>query len=96
MSRAHAEETLLVWRDAASFWEKYAPTIRAMFAPVTRALIEEAGIKRGQSVLDVAGGPGEPSLAIAEVVAPGGSVTCTDAVARMVAAAEREASRRGV
>ena len=96
MSQTQAEETLRVWREAAPFWERYAPTIRAMFAPVTHALVEEAGITSGQSVLDVAGGPGEPSLTIAEAVGPTGSVTCTDAVAGMVAAAEREARRRGV
>ena len=96
MSQAQAEETLRVWREAAPFWEKYAPIIRAMFAPVTDALVEEAGITRGQSVLDVAGGPGEPSLTIAEAVGPTGSVTCTDAIVGMVAAAEREARRRGV
>lgn len=96
MSQARAEETLRVWREAAPFWEKYAPTIRAMFAPLTDALVEETGIRRGQSVLDVAGGPGEPSLTIAGVVGPEGRVACTDAVAGMVAAAGREARRRGV
>lgn len=94
MSETVAEDTLRIWREAAPYWERYAPTIRAMFAPVTGALIEEAGITRKQSVLDVAGGPGEPSLTIAEAVGPEGSVTCTDAVAGMVAAAEREARRR--
>ena len=67
-----------------------------MFAPLTRALIEQAHIGQGQSVLDVAGGAGEPSLTIAEAVGPRGSVMCTDAVAEMVAAAEREAVDRGV
>jgi len=96
MSQARGEETLRVWREAAPFWERYAPTIRAMFAPLTDALVEEAAVGRGQSVLDVAGGPGEPSLTIAGVVGPEGRVACTDAVAGMVAAAEREARRRGV
>ncbi|HSK64845.1 MAG TPA: methyltransferase domain-containing protein, partial [Pyrinomonadaceae bacterium] len=50
----------------------------------------------GHAVLDVAGGPGEPSLTIAEVVGPTGSVMCTDAVAEMVAAAAEEATRRGL
>ena len=85
-----------MWRESAPYWEKHAPTIRVMFAPLTRALIEEAGIRAGQSVLDVAGGPGEPSLTIAEVVGPSGSVMCTDAVAEMVRAAESEARRRGL
>jgi ubiquinone/menaquinone biosynthesis C-methylase UbiE len=84
------------WRASAPYWEKHAPTIRVMFAPLTRALIEEAGIREGQTVLDVAGGPGEPSLTIAEVVGPAGSVMCTDAVAEMVAAAQGEAHRRGL
>jgi SAM-dependent methyltransferase len=96
MSQTSAEETLRIWREAAPYWERYAPTIRAMFAPVTRVLVEEAGIAPGHSVLDVAGGPGEPSLTIAESVGPEGSVTCTDAVAGMVTAAEREARRRGL
>src|SRR5436305_13349158 len=84
------------WRESASFWEKHAQTIRAMFTPVTAALIEDAGIREGQTVLDVAGGPGEPSLTIAETVGPSGSVICTDAVADMVQAAERAARRRGI
>jgi ubiquinone/menaquinone biosynthesis C-methylase UbiE len=84
------------WRESAPYWKRHAPTIRAMFAPLTRALIEEAGIREGQSVLDVAGGPGEPALTIAETVGPSGSVACTDAVAEMVRAAEGEARRRGL
>jgi len=82
------------WRGSAPYWEKNADTIRAMFAPITRALIEAAEIKTGQSVLDVAGGTGEPSLTIAEIVGQSGRVVCTDAVAEMVAAAEHEANRR--
>jgi ubiquinone/menaquinone biosynthesis C-methylase UbiE len=67
-----------------------------MFAPVTRALIEDAHIMPGQAVLDIAAGAGEPSLAIAEIVGSEGRVTCTDAVAEMVAAAEAEARNRGL
>jgi SAM-dependent methyltransferase len=67
-----------------------------MLAPLTQALIEETGIVSGQSVLDVAGGPGEPSLTIAGIVGLAGSVMCTDAVAEMVAAAESAAQRLGI
>lgn len=84
------------WRESAKYWTKYSATIRTMFAPLTQALIERAGIREGQSVLDVAGGPGEPSLTIAGIVGPSGSVTCTDAVPEMVEAARSEASRRGI
>jgi ubiquinone/menaquinone biosynthesis C-methylase UbiE len=84
------------WRESAKYWTKHSATIRTMFAPLTSALIEHAGIRAGQLVLDVAGGPGEPSLTIAEIVGPTGSVTCTDAVPEMVEAARSEAERRGI
>jgi ubiquinone/menaquinone biosynthesis C-methylase UbiE len=89
-------EVLSEWAKNASAWEKNNATIRTMFTPLTEAIIEEAGISAGYKVLDVAGGPGEPSLTIAKTVGPTGSVMCTDAVAEMVAAAAAEAKRRGL
>ena len=96
MTHGPTDEVLREWRASAFFWQKHLNTIRTMFQPVTQALIDDAGIVAGQSVLDVAGGSGEPALTIAETVGTTGSVTCTDAVAEMVAAAEMEAERRGV
>lgn len=96
MNQTKANDTLRQWRESAPYWEKHSGTIRSMLVPLTEALIADAGISAGQSVLDVAGGVGEPSLTIAERVGPAGAVTCTDAVAEMVAAAESEAKRRGV
>ena len=84
------------WRETAKYWTSYSATIRTMFAPLTEALIEHAKVREGQAVLDVAAGAGEPSLTIAEVVGPTGSVTCTDAVLEMVEAARRVAERRGI
>jgi ubiquinone/menaquinone biosynthesis C-methylase UbiE len=95
-SESQTDEVLREWRESAFYWQKHIGTIRVMFAPLTRALIDEAGIVEGDSVLDVAGGSGEPSLTIAETVGPTGSVTCTDAVAEMVAAAQSESQRRGI
>ena len=96
MSHINAADTLREWQESAPYWEKHRDTIRTMLAPLTQALIEEAGIVPGQSVLDVAGGPGEPSLTIAEIVGLAGSVMCTDAVPEMVAAAESAAERLGI
>jgi SAM-dependent methyltransferase len=91
-----ADDMLDVWRESAKYWTKHSNTIHQMFAPLTRALIERAGIGEGKTVLDVAGGAGEPSLTIAQTVGPEGSVTCTDGVAEMVEAARAEAQRRGI
>ena len=95
-NRIETSETLRQWRDSASYWAKHRATIRTMFAPLTEALIEDTQIEQGHSVLDVAGGPGEPSLTIARTVGDAGLVTCTDAVAEMVGAAEAEARARGL
>src|SRR5215813_11605420 len=92
-----AENPVLIsWNETAKYWIRYSDTIRAMFTPLTEALMEQAHIENGQDVLDVAGGSGEPGLTIAEKVGPRGSVTCTDAVAEMVDAARHEAVRRGL
>ena len=96
MSGIQSNNTLREWSDSAQYWEKHAATLRMIFAPVTRALIEEASIVAGQTVLDVAAGAGEPSLTIAEVVGTSGSVTCTDAITDMVRAAERDARKREI
>ena len=90
------DDMLHVWQESAKYWTQHSDTIHKMFVPLTRALIERAGIHKGQSVLDIAGGAGEPSLTIAGVVGPEGSVTCTDGVAEMVEAARAAAERRGI
>jgi ubiquinone/menaquinone biosynthesis C-methylase UbiE len=89
-------EVLREWRESAFYWQKHLGTIRTMFRPLTQALIDDAGVTEGDAVLDVAGGSGEPSLTIAEIVGPTGSVTCTDVTAEMVSAAQSEAQRRGL
>src|SRR5947209_1504126 len=96
MSKAERTDMLREWRESAPYWVKHRHTIGEMFMPLTRALIKDAEIVEGQSVLDVAGGAGEPSLTIAETVGPNGSVMCTDAVAEMIEAARLEAHRRGL
>ena len=96
MSEVQPTDVIREWQESAKYWAQHSHTIRQMFMPLSDALIEEANIVSGQSVLDVAGGTGEPSLRIAEVVGPDGSVMCTDAVSEMVEAAKREAIKRGV
>lgn len=96
MSSEKPVEMLDCWRDNAKYWTSYSDTIALLFAPLTEAMIERAGIHEGQSVLDVAGGAGEPSLTIAERVGPTGTVMCTDAIAEMVEAARHEGDRRGL
>jgi hypothetical protein len=71
MSQTQAKGTLHEWSQSAPYWEKHAQTIRAIYAPLTRGLMEEAGIERGQSVLDGAGGKSRGRLACLERISFG-------------------------
>lgn len=90
------KDVLREWRESAPYWAKHYGIIRSMFAPITTALIEAAAIEEGHSVLDVAGGSGEPSITIAQTLGPPTWVTSTDAVLEMVTMARREARHRGL
>src|SRR5215469_6791642 len=90
------KEAITQWTESAPYWEKHRDMIRDMFTPVTQALIEDAAITEGTRVLDVAMGPGEPALSIAERVGSAGKVVGTDLVPAMVEAARQEAQRRGL
>lgn len=90
------DKALHGWQTSARYWDKYRALITEMFAPLTSALVEEAQIGIGQKVLDIGGGSGEPSLTIARIVGPTGSVTYTDPVAGMLESAQAEAGRRGL
>jgi SAM-dependent methyltransferase len=94
MKPEEQNKTLAAWQASARYWDKYRELIAQMFAPLTAALIEQAGIRTGDKVLDIGGGSGEPSLTISNVVGPTGSVMYTDPVAGMVQIAQAEAARR--
>src|SRR5258706_7479224 len=84
------------WRDSAPFWEKHREIIRQMFAPVTQALLEDARITRGHTVLDIATGPGEPALTLAARVGPEGKVFGIDPASEMLDAARRATVNLGI
>jgi ubiquinone/menaquinone biosynthesis C-methylase UbiE len=96
MATTDPKEILAAWETSSQYWNKHQALIEEMFAPLTRALIEDSHIGPGQSVLDIGGGSGEPSLTIAGVVGESGSVTYTDPAMGMVKAAREEAQRRGL
>jgi len=80
------------WSKSAQFWEKHRDVIRGMFEPVTQALVHDGEVSSGQTILDIATGPGEPALSLAAVVGAAGKVFGIDPILGMIEAARRAAN----
>src|SRR5881296_928296 len=90
------QEVLNRWSGSPPFWEKHRELIRQMFAPITQALVEDGQIGSRHTVLDIATGPGEPALSVADLVGSEGKIFGIDPIPEMVAAARRAADRLGL
>lgn len=82
-----------VYSITAPDYERYG---RAAFEAYAKPLLDAAGLKSGQRVIDIACGPGIPSLAAASLVAPGGWVTGIDIAPGMVELARKKAWEMGI
>jgi ubiquinone/menaquinone biosynthesis C-methylase UbiE len=67
-----------------------------MTRAATEAIVGAVGAAPGMRVLDVASGTGEPALALAAAVSPGGTVVATDLVAEMLDDIAELARREGL
>lgn len=86
------------WTDAeiVAGWDRWYVKFAAQSRTATEALIGAAGIRPGMQVLDLASGPGDPAITLAERVGPTGHITAIDLSPGMVAAAAGNARREGV
>jgi len=84
------------WGTAAKGWYDWQELIYSATAPVSERLVEMAGIKPGDRVLDVAAGSGEPALTAARVAGPGGQVVATDISPEMLGYGRERASAAGI
>lgn len=84
------------WTEAAAGWRKWHAQLEVLGGAATEAIVEAAQVSPGLRVLDLASGTGEPALSLAQAVGPTGSVTATDLVPEMLAAAAEHAQQRGI
>lgn len=89
------DQQRIIWDEFAAGWQKWDTELLGWHGPFGDALIEEARLHPGASVLDVASGTGEPGLTVAALV-PDGQVVLTDISAGMLKVAELKASARGL
>jgi SAM-dependent methyltransferase len=84
------------WNGVAAAWDEYSERIDRDAGIVSERLVEMAGIKAGDRVLDVAAGCGEPSLTAARKVGPEGSVVATDISGEMLGFGRQRAAAAGL
>lgn len=97
---ANAEEVksreLQSWTSVAPGWRRHDKRLTEAFGSVSLALLDKAGVKEGNAVLDVACGTGEPAIPAARRVGAKGRVFATDFVAGMVEFAREKAAAAGL
>jgi SAM-dependent methyltransferase len=85
-----------IWASVAPSWGELAERVDARGAVVTQAMLDSAGLQRGERVLELACGPGGVGMAAAAIVGPGGAVVLSDIAPEMTAIAAERAKNAGI
>jgi SAM-dependent methyltransferase len=84
------------WDDSAAGWKRWWPTFERSAQIVNDRLVELAGVRAGNRVLDIATGSGEPALTAARAVGPSGRVVAVDMSVGMLAIARERIDAAGL
>src|SRR6185437_12648693 len=84
------------WDRRAKAWERWEPVLLHSLSAVSPVLIRALDLRRGQRVVDLGCGSGDPSLEVAQWVGPRGRVLGIDASPTMLATAGRRARLLGL
>src|SRR3954453_1624005 len=93
---AYREQSRANWGEMASGWEERRSWFLANTGIVIDWLVERAAPHPGQTFLELACGPGDLGLAIAEQLGDGGRLIATDFAPEMLDVARRAAEARGL
>jgi ubiquinone/menaquinone biosynthesis C-methylase UbiE len=93
---AYREQSLRTWGEMAPGWEERNEWMTDLASPVNEWIVAQADLQPGQTILDVAAGPGDLGFRVAERVGPEGTVLSTDFAPKMVEVARRVGAARGV
>lgn len=81
------------WDKAADWYEQYWQN---QLQPAQTKLLEHTQLQPGEEVLDIACGTGFLSFRMANAIAPGGHITCTDISDRMIISAGKTANAKNI
>lgn len=84
------------WAAVADGWRRRDNLLRKGSAPVTKRMLDIAGIDVGHRMLDIASGTGEPAISAAQRVGNTGRVVGTDLVEEMLFVARDKVLRENI
>jgi SAM-dependent methyltransferase len=84
------------WESSAGGWGKRAQDLQRLVAPVSQWLVDAVRPQPGQTVLELAAGPGETGFLVAELLRPGGTLISTDFAESMVEVARARGAELGL
>jgi ubiquinone/menaquinone biosynthesis C-methylase UbiE len=90
--RDEAAEQVDAWRSVAAGWEARRPLFWAATQRLSERLVETLDPRPGETILELAAGPGDTGFLAAERLGPGGLLLSTDVAPEMVQAARRRAA----
>jgi len=93
---AYRRENLERWEASAPGWAARRDFLMRTAMPVSRWMIDAIAPQPGQTVLELAAGPGETGFLAAELVRPGGTLICSDLADAMLGVARARAAELGL
>jgi ubiquinone/menaquinone biosynthesis C-methylase UbiE len=90
------DQARATWDAIAPAWERHRTLVFEEFRPVSEWLVERVSPQPGQTILEVAAGPGDTGFLAAERLGPDGQLISTDLAPGMVEAVRRGAAERGL
>jgi SAM-dependent methyltransferase len=84
------------WTATAAGWGARADQLRRSTMPVSTWMVEAVGPRPGDTLLELAAGPGDTGFLAAELIRPGGTLICSDFVPEMLSVAQERAQALGL
>ena len=90
------QESRARWGRAAKGWGARAEEMRRATMPVSAWMVDALGPQPGDTLLELAAGPGDTGFLAAELIRPGGTLICSDFSPEMLTVAQERASALGL
>jgi SAM-dependent methyltransferase len=96
MSEDLRQQSRVRWTATAQGWGRRADQFRRATMPVATWMVDAVGPQPGDTLLELAAGPGDTGFLAAEMVRPGGELICSDFVPEMLNVAQERAKALGL